>query len=372
MIKGATTVALALSLALPASAAAAQSFDSDPFAAVAAGNTFTNPASMSGLAAPTYPGPHAKWNPYPSVIDVSGLSGTVSQVTVRLNDWYQGDTSYVDALLESPDGRRVMLISDSGTYSGMTQAAHHVNVVFDQTSPFSAPPRTGPGSGPLGPADATVFLRPTNHASVYNDYFPDLPPSAADAPADLGVLAGTPPNGAWKLYLTFAYAGGPQTGTVNGGWSLDIATKQPPPDTTAPRVTRVTTDDTVFRAAKRGGSIGRRGALIGFRLSEVARVSFDVDRLIPGRRVGDRCKAPTKRRKGKRCTRARGIPGSFTYRGKVGDNTFRFSGRMNGKALKPGRYRLTGLARDIVGNTARPFSVKVTIKKPRKPRARRR
>jgi hypothetical protein len=328
---------------------------------------FANPALMTGLASGTFMGPHAKWNPYPSAIDVQGLSGTVANVTVRVNDWNQGDTSYVDMLLESPDGRRVMLLSDSGRSSGMTAAADHVNVVFDQTSPFSAPGNSGPAAGPLGTPGSTVFLRPTNNDSPYDDVFPDLPPSAANAPSDLGTLAGAQPNGEWKLYLTFAYAAGPQTGRIAGGWSLDIVMRPPPPDTTAPKVSRVTTDNTSFRAAKRGGPVGSRGALIGFRLSEAATVSFDVDRLLPGRRVDGRCKAPTKRRTGKRCTKAKGIPGLFAFAAKAGDNTFRFSGRMNGRKLKPGRYRLTGVARDAAGNAAKSFAVKVQVKKPKRP-----
>jgi hypothetical protein len=34
--------------------------------------------------------------------------------------------------------------------------------------------------------------------------------------------------------------------------------------------------------------------------------------------------------------------GRFTHSGQAGSNTFKFSGRLNGKALKPGSYRLVG------------------------------
>jgi hypothetical protein len=43
--------------------------------------------------------------------------------------------------------------------------------------------------------------------------------------------------------------------------------------------------------------------------------------------------------------------GSFTDAGQVGGNTLRFSGRLRGKRLKPGRYRLVALPVDAAGNT---------------------
>ena len=36
------------------------------------------------------------------------------------------------------------------------------------------------------------------------------------------------------------------------------------------------------------------------------------------------------------------MKGSFTHSGQAGQNSFKFSGRLNGKGLKPGSYRLVG------------------------------
>ena len=63
------------------------------------------------------------------------------------------------------------------------------------------------------------------------------------------------------------------------------------------------------------------------------------------------------------------LSGSFTHAGKVGKNSFRFSGRLRGKALKPGSYRLSGVPTDAAGNHGRAFSASFTIAKP--PRRRR-
>lgn len=36
--------------------------------------------------------------------------------------------------------------------------------------------------------------------------------------------------------------------------------------------------------------------------------------------------------------------GSFTHKGKAGSNSFKFTGRVGGKSLKPGRYQLVAVA----------------------------
>ena len=70
---------------------------------------------------------------------------------------------------------------------------------------------------------------------------------------------------------------------------------------------------------------------------------FTVERRLPGRKVGKRCVKQTKaNRTKKKCSRFKPVKGSFTHSGQAGANSFKFSGRLNGKALKPGRYRLVG------------------------------
>jgi hypothetical protein len=47
--------------------------------------------------------------------------------------------------------------------------------------------------------------------------------------------------------------------------------------------------------------------------------------------------------------------GGFTHSGQAGQNSFKFSGRIAGKALKPGRYRLVG----ITGATRRTATFRI-------------
>jgi hypothetical protein len=59
------------------------------------------------------------------------------------------------------------------------------------------------------------------------------------------------------------------------------------------------------------------------------------------------------RRKGKACKTYKKLKGSITHAGSAGTNSLRFSGRLAQKPLKPGSYRLVGVARDAAGNKSK-------------------
>jgi phage baseplate assembly protein gpV len=109
---------------------------------------------------------------------------------------------------------------------------------------------------------------------------------------------------------------------------------------------------TTFRAAARGASIAarrhRRGVPVGttvqLGLTAPAAVALTVQRRAHGGRSGRRCAAPSRRnRHARACTRWIPLRGSAT-RAAGAPASFRFTGRWNGKALRPGRYRLTAQA----------------------------
>jgi hypothetical protein len=106
-----------------------------------------------------------------------------------------------------------------------------------------------------------------------------------------------------------------------------------------------------FRPAKKGEAIfsarKKRKAPIGttvtYSLSAAGTVEFSAERRLPGRKVGKRCVKQTRaNRTKKKCSRFKRVKGGFTHSGQGGQNRFKFSGRIAGKGLKPGRYRLTG------------------------------
>jgi hypothetical protein len=124
---------------------------------------------------------------------------------------------------------------------------------------------------------------------------------------------------------------------------------QPVVSLTAGQIQSLSATPQKFRAANIGGAIvsAKKKAPIAttvtYSLSAAATVTFSAERKLPGRKVGKRCVKPTKANRTKRrCSRFKPVKGSFTHAGQAGQNRFKFSGRLNGKALKPGRYRLVG------------------------------
>ena len=113
-----------------------------------------------------------------------------------------------------------------------------------------------------------------------------------------------------------------------------------------------------FRSAKKGVGVARKkrrplGAAISYSVSQPATVTFRVQRARAGRRKGRRCVKPRKGRRGKRCVRWVAVPGSFYQQALAGENSFRFRGRIAGRRLTAGRYRLLAVADGYGGASKR-------------------
>jgi hypothetical protein len=83
------------------------------------------------------------------------------------------------------------------------------------------------------------------------------------------------------------------------------------------------------------------GTKVGFTLSIQASVAFKGERFRTGRKKGGKCKLGA-RGKGKRCSGYKKVRGGFSVGGFAGQNTFKFTGRVEGRKLGRGKYRLTG------------------------------
>jgi hypothetical protein len=107
-----------------------------------------------------------------------------------------------------------------------------------------------------------------------------------------------------------------------------------------------------FRPLKQGGAIAgaakpKHGATVRYVLSGAAAVGFGVERALRGRSVGGKCRKQTPaNRRMRKCTRYTKLKGDFSQQGAAGPNSFRLSGRVGGRALKPGKYRLVGRTGD--------------------------
>jgi PKD domain len=113
-----------------------------------------------------------------------------------------------------------------------------------------------------------------------------------------------------------------------------------------------------FKALRHGASVvspgTRGGALVTFTLSGGALVQFTPERLLAGVLRGARCVAAVHGAHGRRCMRRVALR-PFTLRAPVGTHSLRFSGRVAGDPLPPGRYEL--VARTATSTLSAPFTI---------------
>ncbi len=103
-----------------------------------------------------------------------------------------------------------------------------------------------------------------------------------------------------------------------------------------------------------------QGTVFLFRLDQPATVKLTIQANLAGRRVGGRCVTATNvLRQKPRCTRTVTIA-TLTRTAHTALNKVAFSGRISGRALKPGSYRAVFTATDAAGS-ARPRTLSFTI-----------
>jgi len=122
-----------------------------------------------------------------------------------------------------------------------------------------------------------------------------------------------------------------------------------------------------FLAARSGASViaakTKPGTIVTYRLSASATVRFTVQRVTNGRRSGKRCvRRTSKNRRARSCKRLVPVRGSFSRRRAAGAARFRFTGRLAGKRLSPGRYRVTATPISA-GKKGKPAVAAFTVKR---------
>jgi Ca2+-binding RTX toxin-like protein len=156
-------------------------------------------------------------DPYPSIINVSGISGSLTKLTVTLTNLNHTYASDIDVLLVSPTGAKSILMSDVWGNTGLTD----VTLTFDATATSSLSDFDAISSGTYQP---TNFDFDSDFDGFDDPDFFDSP--APDGPynADLSVFNDTEPNGEWQLYILDDFVG--DSGNVAGGWSISIETEE--------------------------------------------------------------------------------------------------------------------------------------------------
>jgi subtilisin-like proprotein convertase family protein len=157
--------------------------------------TFSNPTAIQFPTAT-----------YPSVIPVTGLAGTVTDLSVTLLDVSHGFPEDIDILLVGPTGQKTVIMSDAcGTLN-------HSNLTFAVAAAAVLPP-------PPGGACNTGTYLPTNYGGD-DDTYPGAP--LGPYSLSLAVFNATAPNGPWQLFVNDDKSD--DFGQIQGGWRLDLTT----------------------------------------------------------------------------------------------------------------------------------------------------
>jgi subtilisin-like proprotein convertase family protein len=167
--------------------------------------------------------------PYPSQIQVSGLASQVTDVNATITGFTHPFTSDVRMLLVGPHGQSTELLSNVGGSSDVSD----LNITFDDSAadPVPTPPVSGTFKPTLDITGCDV------------DPDADFPSPAPASPygMDLAAFDGADPNGTWSLYAVDDSGG--DSGSISGGWSLDLAAVEPAPPQTTPTPAPAPTKD---------------------------------------------------------------------------------------------------------------------------------
>jgi hypothetical protein len=232
-------------------------------------------------------------------------------------------------------------------------------------------PATGSSSG-----GTTVTISGSNLDGATGVSFGGTPAAAFNVVSPTSITAEAPPGeGGSTVDVTVTGPGGTSVAVAGARFSYVApppAPGPPPPaDSTPPVLTRLGISPRAFVAANIGPSViaAAVGGRVTYTLSEPARVTFTVKRRSAGVKVGTTCVKSTRKvlsqLKGKprTCVLLRPVRGRFAISGLQGMNRFRFTGRLNRRALHAGRYVLYAQAKDAVGNRAKTVRAAFEIRK---------
>jgi hypothetical protein len=202
---------------------------------------------------------------------------------------------------------------------------------------------------------------------------PSVPSAALSNGSDTRVTVPVAiPAGAAAGTYEVALVGRLENGQERRGVAQLTVRARPEPPNVAPVVSGLRVKPKAFKPATRRKP--KRGADVAYTLSEAASVRVVVERCSKyakpkgkrrGKAKGKRSAvevAARKRVARGRCLSFKAMNGARTKAGQTGANGFRFNGKVAGKTLKPGAYRLAQTATDAAGARGdvvrAPFSIK--------------
>ena len=190
--------------AAPASAAKS-TFSQDTNIIVATDNV--NVPNAASISIPT----SGAASIYPSTINVP-TNATIADVDVTLFNVSHTWPDDIDIMLVGPGGQQVILMSDTGGSTDIT----NIGLTFDDEAGGFLPDATAISGG---------SYRPTDYNPPADSAWP-APAPASDGNTSLSVFDGTLAAGTWSLYVRDEFS--PDSGSIAGGWRLSLDLEQAP------------------------------------------------------------------------------------------------------------------------------------------------
>jgi subtilisin-like proprotein convertase family protein len=156
-------------------------------------------------------------DPFPSTIDVAGLTGTVTDVNVTVRGFSHQFPDDVDILLVAPNGDAMVIQADVGAGNDVVDFTYTI----DDDAPVPLP---SGGLLDLARGRPAEYL-PSTFVGVGGPAPPYAHPATVGAATLDGFFAGIDPNGAWSLWVVDDTVD--DLGVVAGGWSIELETDPP-------------------------------------------------------------------------------------------------------------------------------------------------
>lgn len=154
-------------------------------------------------------------SPYPSIIEVSGLSDVIlTDVNVTLLGLSHTASGDINIALVGPTGESVVLmanVNDGGKFG-----VENAFLTFDNEASSSLPEYSSIISG---------IYKVSQYSSSYANAIP-TPLNYFTFGTDLSIFDGTDPNGTWSLYVFDDFS--EDSGSIAYGWTLSLETAQVP------------------------------------------------------------------------------------------------------------------------------------------------
>ena len=162
--------------------------------------------------------------PYPSTISISGLTGTITDVDIVLNDVAHPFPEDLDVLLVAPDGTNLLLMSDMGGNNQTSNLVSGIDLTLSDEAVGPIPTDTTLVTGTYRPTDDDDD--PDEFLGDHSESFPAPSPAAECRTPRSRSFDGKAANGTWSLYVVDDDPGPPTPAPMGilGGWCINITT----------------------------------------------------------------------------------------------------------------------------------------------------